>query len=190
MPLEIEFHAMSPSPAVEAAVRDHVARLEQYYAPIMRCRVVLDRPHQHRRKGRIWHVRVELTVPGHELVVGREPELDHGREDVQVAIRDAFDRARRLLEDHARRERGDQKTHHLPDHGRVIRLYAHEGYGLIEAADGHEVYFHRNAVLGGAFDRLALGSEVRFVEARGDRGPSASTVSLVGKHHLHAPPGI
>ena len=55
--------------------------------------------------------------------------------------------------------------------------------GFIEAADGGEIYFHRNAVLDGAFDRLVVGSEVVFVEEEGDKGAQASTVRLIGKHH-------
>ena len=47
-----------------------------------------------------------------------------------------------------------------------------------------EIYFHRNAVLDGAFDRLSIVSEVAFVEEEGEKGPQASTIRLIGKHHL------
>jgi cold shock CspA family protein len=102
-----------------------------------------------------------------------------------VAVRDAFDAVRRQLEDHVRRRRGDVKTHDAPSHGRVASLFAERDYGFIEASDGSEVYFHRNSVVGGGFDKLAVGDEVRFSfhAEEGEKGPQASTVVAVGKHH-------
>ncbi|MGO9847760.1 MAG: cold-shock protein [Methylocella sp.] len=66
----------------------------------------------------------------------------------------------------------------------MSKFVAGDDYGFIETSDGREVYFHRNSVLDNAFDRLTVGSEVRFVEEIGQKGPQASTVRLVGKHHL------
>jgi cold shock CspA family protein len=65
----------------------------------------------------------------------------------------------------------------------VKKFLAGEDCGFIETAEGREIYFHRNAVLGGAFDRLIVGSEVRFVEEKGVKGAQASTVHLIGKRH-------
>ena len=103
-----------------------------------------------------------------------------------VAVHDCFDAVRRQLEDHARRQRGDIKTHEVPGHGRIASLIAEEGYGFIDASDGTEVYFHRNAVKDDGFDKLAPGDEVRFAmhPGEGEKGPQASTVILIGKHHL------
>ena len=66
----------------------------------------------------------------------------------------------------------------------MAKLLAGDEYGFIETADGREIYFHRNAVLDGAYRRLRVGSEVRFVEEEGAKGAQASTVRLIGKHHL------
>jgi cold shock CspA family protein len=66
----------------------------------------------------------------------------------------------------------------------VAKFLAGDNCGFIETADGREVFFHRNSVLDEAFDRLTVGSEVRFVEEMGEKGPQASTVRLIGKHHL------
>jgi cold shock CspA family protein len=92
----------------------------------------------------------------------------------------------RKLEDFVRRRRADTKVHDVPLHGRIARLYAYEGYGFIDTAEGIEVYFHRNAVVGGNFDELEVGTEVRFAmpPAEGDKGPQASTVQALGRHHL------
>ena len=99
-----------------------------------------------------------------------------------VAIHDAFAAARRQIEDHARIYRGEVKLHSLPDYGRIIRLFPKENYGFIATADNGEVYFHRNSVVGGAFDELAIGDEVRFVAQHSEsaKGLQASTVSPVG----------
>jgi cold shock CspA family protein len=91
---------------------------------------------------------------------------------------------RRQLEDYARTLRGDVKTHELPDHGHIVELVPAEDYGRIETPDGRSVYFHRNSVLDGDFDDLEEGAEVRFAEESGAEGPQASTVHVIGKHHI------
>jgi cold shock CspA family protein len=93
----------------------------------------------------------------------------------------AFDAAVRQIEDLAREMRDQVKEHVGPDRGRVTKFLAGEDYGFIESADGREIYFHRNAVIDGAFDRLEVGSEVAFVKEVGEKGAQASTVRLIGK---------
>ena len=92
----------------------------------------------------------------------------------------------RLLEDHVREARGDVKLHAVPDHGRITRLLPEQDCGFILSVDGNEIYFHRNSVANGGFDKLAVGEEVRFVAQRAEsvEGPQASTVIPLGKHHL------
>lgn len=186
IPLQISFRGIDHSDAVEADLRERAGRLEQFYGRITGCRVVVEAPHARHRKGKLYHVRIDLTVPGAEIVVGRDPGLHHAHEDIYVAIRDAFDAARRQLEDHVRRARGDTKRHDVPPHGRVSKLFLRDGYGIIETPGGREIYFHRNSVVGDAFDGVEIGQEVRFVAARGEseKGPQATTVHLIGKHHL------
>jgi ribosomal subunit interface protein len=179
LPLQVSFRDVPPSAAVETKVRDRAARLDRYYDRIMGCRVVIESPHRRHQQGKLYHVRIDLTVPGGELVVSREPLEHHAHEDVYVAIRDAFDAAERRLEDHARRRRGAVKTHAEAAVARVVRLFPLEGYGFIETPDGVEVYFHENSVLDGAFGCLQVGAEVQFVEELGEQGPQASTVRLV-----------
>jgi cold shock CspA family protein len=134
-----------------------------------------------RRKGDLYHVRIDLTVPGAEIVVRRDPPEDHVHEDVVVAVRDAFKAARRRLQDFARESRGQIKAHDEPPHGRVLRIFPDEGYGFLATADGREVYFHENAVLGGGFPRLRVGEEVRFLEEEGEKGPQATSVRRVAR---------
>jgi len=176
LPLQLSVRNMSLSEAAEADIREKAARLDSFYDQVMGCRVIVEAPHRHHRKGVLYNVRIDMTVPGSELVIKREPH-----EDLYVAIRDAFDAARRQLEDYARR-RGDVKTHEAPSYARVTKLFAE--YDFLETPDGREIYFHRNSVLDGGFDRLKTGAEVRFSEEEGEQGPQASTVALIGKHHV------
>jgi cold shock CspA family protein/ribosome-associated translation inhibitor RaiA len=182
MELHIAFQGMPPSPAVEQRIRELAAKLERFHGRITACRVVVGAPHRRHAKGELYTVRVDLTVPGHEILATKDRGKDHAHEDVYVAIRDAFDAAARQLEDVARRARGDVKHHEAPAIGRVSKLFPHESYGFLESDDGGEVYFHANSVLRGAFPKLTRGSAVRFVVAEGEgvRGPQASTVELLG----------
>ena len=105
LPIQITFRGMGPSDAVEARIRERAAGLERFYDRITGCRVVVEAGHRRHHKGRIYHLRVDLTVPGGEIVVKRDPPEHHAHEDVHVAVRDAFDAARRQIEDHVRRLR-------------------------------------------------------------------------------------
>lgn len=65
-----------------------------------------------------------------------------------------------------------------------LQITFRNDYGRIVAPGGRQVYFHRNSVVGADFDGLRIGTEVRFAEEMGERGPQASTVHVVGKHHI------
>lgn len=182
-PVRITFKEMEPSDAIEAWVKEHAARLEKFYDPIIGCDVVIEAPHRHSQHGRLYSIRLDITVPGDEIVVSHQGPKDQAHEDVYVALRDAFRAARRQLQDSLRKKRGKVKHHELPKHARVIKHYLAEDYGFLEGQDELEVYFHRNAVLNDAFDDLRIGSLVRYVlaEGEGQTGPQASTVELIGE---------
>ncbi len=186
LPLQITFRHMEPSEALEARIRQRAAELEQFFERITACRVVVERLNRRHQQGNLFEVRVDLTVPGREIAIGRDRGINHAHEDAHVAVRDAFDAARRALEDHARRRRGEAKLHAVPDHGKIARLLSEKDCGFIVTPAGEEIYFHRNSVAGDAFDKLATGDEVRFVAQEGEspNGPQASTVVPLGKRHL------
>jgi ribosome-associated translation inhibitor RaiA len=147
---------MATSPSVEAQVRRRAEELQQFSDRVTACRVTLEAANRRHRQGTIYRVRVELAVPGGNIVVNREPGEDHAHEDMHIAIRDAFDAARRRLQDHMRRLDGQTKQHEAPSIGRI----------------------NRNAVTGGGFDTLKVGDRVRYVvdPEEGENGPQASTV--------------
>ena len=122
-PIQISFRNVDPSEAVEANVRSKIDWLETFYDRIQSCRVVIEVPHRHHHQGRIYQVRVDLTVPGGEFVVNRESGLTGAHEDVYVAIRDAFDATRRRLEEFVRRQRGEMKAHEASARPRVTRNF-------------------------------------------------------------------
>lgn len=99
-PLEIRFLGLSPSPAVEAAARQKAAALDRFCDTLMSCRVTIELQHKHQQQGRPFAVRIDVTLPGSELVVDRVEN-----EDAHVALRDAFDNMTRQLQDVQRRER-------------------------------------------------------------------------------------
>ena len=184
-PVEMAFRHYEPSDQVRAEITAQARRLEKFSPRITSCRVVVTGPNGRRRTGDVFQVELRIAMPNHkDIIVDRQhgdaPEHEHAL----VAIRQAFDAARRQIEEAQRDLRGEVKVHAPESHGRVRKLIAGKDYGFIETPDGREVYFHRNSVLNGAFDRVSVGAEVRFVEEEGVRGPQASTVRLVGKHHI------
>jgi cold shock CspA family protein len=123
----------------------------------------------------MYSVRIDLTVPGKELAISRQEN-----EDAYVAVRDAFDAAARLLDEHTRQQRGDVKTHAEIPTGRIVRIFPESDYGFIKTADGSEIYFHRNSVLDAVdFTALKFGLEVTYIEEQGQEGPQAARVALV-----------
>ena len=110
-PLSITFRGMEPPIGVEEDIRNRVAELSRFFDRITACRVVVEARHRHQRHGGLYHVHIDLSVPERTIVAGREQVEDHAREDLRVAIRDAFAAAQRQLQDYAREMRGDVKSH-------------------------------------------------------------------------------
>lgn len=104
-PLRITFQGLDPSPALEERIQAKMAKLERLSDRITSCHVVVERPAAHRHKGGVYEIRIHLELPGAHIDVARDPGLDHAHEDVGVALRDAFDRATRMLESHLERQR-------------------------------------------------------------------------------------
>jgi cold shock CspA family protein len=180
LPLRIAVRNTTLSPEAEADLRERAAALGRYYERIVGCVVTIDVP-QGRRKSQAteYRVRVDITLPGGEIVINRQP-----RDELRTAAQDAFSAARRRLEDYARRQRSEVKAHEAQPTGHVSQFYPLAGYGFIAAPDGHEIYFDQKSVLNGAFDRLDVGTEVRFSEEPGEKGPQATTVTLAAQRHV------
>lgn len=175
VPLRIASHHFELGPGAEELIRERVAWLERFYPALLECSVVVEGPGRHHQKGGPLQVQLDLQVPGRRtLSISRQVG-----EDLDATLREVFDAARRRLEDVARKQRGQVKAHVDRLEGRVVQLLPDEGAGFLAAADGHRIYFHRNAVLPPGFDALEPGSEVRYVEEQGVEGPQASTVEAL-----------
>ena len=180
-PVEIVFHNMPSSPAVEAEIRERVDKLDRMYNHLIGCRVSVEHLHRRHQTGNVYEVHIELRVPGEDVIVSREPH--HARErsadpDVNIALRNAFKIAERRLMEFKRRQRGDVKAHEDDAFfaGQVSQLYPDEDHGFLLTHEGTQLYFHRNSLVQRDFDDLKVGDRVHFVPAVGDTGPTASKV--------------
>jgi ribosome-associated translation inhibitor RaiA len=105
IPVRITFRGVPSSPAIESDIREKAAKLGQFYDRITGCHVVVESPHRHHHQGKIFHIQVDLTLPGEEIIINRNPSEHHAHEDIHVAIRDAFDATKRRLQDYIRKRR-------------------------------------------------------------------------------------
>lgn len=177
-PVEIRFLGMEASAAVEAAARKKVDKLDRFCTSIMTCRVSIEQAQKHQHQGRPFAVRVDVTLPGHELVVNRVHD-----EDVYIALREAFDDMKRQIEDVVQFTRGQVKLHPTPLHGKVARFVDEGRCGFIRTANGDEYWFGPDNVAGTPFEHLQLGAEVQFIPEMAAQGRQAKRVST-GKHHV------
>lgn len=174
IPLQVTFRNFQHSDTIEATINEKAAKLDRFYDKIMSCRVVVEESQRRHHQGKLFSVRIDITVPGKELAVTRQ---EH--EDVYVAVRDAFNAAVRILEEHGRQKHGVVKTHAEPPVGRIIRIFPDSDYGFIKTPDDREIYFHRNSVLDDVdFKKLKFGTEVTFIEEQGIEGPQAARVTI------------
>lgn len=171
IPLEITTRKVTLTPETEELIREKAKKLDTFHDGIIGCKVMVEVPHRSQRKGGDYNVRIDITVPGGELVVKREPD-----KELHVAIVGAFEAAERQLKSHASKQRGEVKRHEEKPVARVSKLFREDGYGFLATAEGREIYFHENAVLGGKFEVLEIGTEVSFIEQAGEEGPQASSV--------------
>lgn len=190
-PVEITWHNMDPIPHAAKRIDERVERLEQFFGRITRCHVVVEAPHQRRRQGNLYEVRLDVTTPSGDLSINRKPGDDQAHFDLLVAIRDAFDAMERQLRRWKDEHTGRPETHEAPLQGRIAEIDPNAGSGQIATTDGRLVYFHRNSIVGGDFDALAVGSTVELVVDRGQDavGAHASTVRPIGPQRFIDRPG-
>jgi ribosome-associated translation inhibitor RaiA/cold shock CspA family protein len=185
---EIAFRGMEPSAAVEQLIHKRVKKLELMFSHVAACRVIIEAPHKHRIRGNLFHVRVDLSAPQSELVSSRDIGMNIAHEQLHVALRDAFSALRKQLLKHKQKLRVD---YHLPDAlpSAAVKLISHvDDYGILETIDGREIFFHRNSVVDGDFDRVRVGDVLRFSEELGAKGPQASSVHVTGRHRKVSSP--
>ena len=186
-PLEIVFHNLERSAAVEAAIRERFAKLAKRYDRLTHCRVSVEALHRQHRTGNLFEVHIDMLVPGAELAVSRQPQKAKERyanPDVYTSIKDAFAAAERRLKRFKRQKREDLQPQVLLFQGQVAEMHPDQDWGYLLTKEGALLYFHRNAMMNGDFDALQQGAVVRYLEAAGETGPTAVKVWHGPEHDL------
>lgn len=184
VPIEIAFPNMPSIPWAEELIRARIAKLEQRYDRLVACRVRVDQRARNASGSIPPVVRIEMGVPGRgDLVVSHEPDhLQHKFQspDLRNAINEAFRIAEDRLSEHKRQSRGRsaESLHEAQNQllGQVSDIDPEGEFGFILTNTGSRLYFHRNSVLVGDFEKLRRGDAVSYVEELGDTGPVASKV--------------
>lgn len=113
IPLQINFLDLDESDAVRAVVERRIEKLEHFYNKIIRAEVNISSPHRHRHSDRLYHVLIHLVLPNNDIIVNKHSDKNEAHRDIYVAVRDAFDAAERMLQDHIQILRHNVKTHNL-----------------------------------------------------------------------------
>ncbi len=177
--IQVTFRDLPYSQALENRIHEQAEKLSQFYEHFIHCRVVLAISQNHKHQGKLYNVRINLMVPGKELVVTRQQD-----EDIYIAIRDAFNALERQLEDYLRKRRGDVKKHDALQYGFIMRIFPDDGYGFIKGQDGNEYYFSATNVASKTFNQLAVGDTVFFLTEPGSEGLQARRVTLERHNHV------
>jgi cold shock CspA family protein/ribosome-associated translation inhibitor RaiA len=189
VPLEIAFHNIESSDWAEQEIRDRVADLERLYGRLNSCRVRIDQRAKNLSGTIPPVVHIELGIPGRrDLVVSHEPEhllRRYQHPDLHKAINEAFRIAERQLldlkdelDDHSKGMAHESERQSL---GQVAEIDHHQDFGFLLTREGGLLYFHRNSLLTGDFEKLERGDEVHYIEAAGDTGPTATKVRVKTK---------
>lgn len=190
IPLEITYRGLEKSEALENHIRGKAEKLERYHERIISCRVVVEEDQEEQRAGSLFRVRVIVRVPPGREIIGTYESLQlETRSQLETAVSEAFDAARRQLLKVKAKQQGETKHHPMQEErvGHVMTLFRDKEYGFIRTQEGREMYFHKNAVLNNDFDRLEIGTGVRYSPSEGEKGPQASTVQIVDKPGVRAP---
>jgi ribosomal subunit interface protein len=180
---EIIFHDVERSQWIEDYVVERLGHLERFSQDITRCHVTLSREQGSQKKGNRYSVMVEVRIPQqHDLAVKKQKQVRDMPTQLPAVINEAFGAIERQLKKTVALRRHEEKSHDGEPRGIVEKLFGEEGYGFIRTLAGdRQFYFHRNSVLHGDFERLAVGTEVRFTPQEGEQGPQASSVQVVAK---------
>lgn len=206
IPPEITVKGFEMTPALERLLEVQIARLEKVCDYITSIRIAIEEEQNRHQTGNPYRIRLDIRVPpNHELVTKHqsvihrdmkippktenEPEMSLNRllklpkfEPLPTAIRSAFDSVRRQLEKLVELQRKEIKTHHNNQvKGYIEKMFRDDAYGFIRAIDGEQIYFHKNSTLHDEWERLQVGTGVRFVEEEGEKGLQASSLELVEK---------
>lgn len=182
--LEISYRDFPEPIMAQTRIQERVAKLERLFPRLQSLRVVSEQIQHGKNKGILYHFTLDASLPGGEVTIDKPHADRDSHADFFVAMRDAFNALERRLHTFAEKKNKDVKRHETPPHGTVKAVFP--DHGFIRTSDGLEIYFHANSVVDGKFKDVEIGSEVRFaaVEKESEKGPQATSVHIIGKHHL------
>jgi cold shock CspA family protein/ribosome-associated translation inhibitor RaiA len=176
---EIIFHDVDRSEWVENYIAERLVRLERFAEGITRCRVSLAQEVASHAKGNRYSVMVEVRLPpNHDLAAKKQKVVHDMSTQLPALINQAFGAIESQVKKTAQLRRSEVKPREAEPRGLVASL-SPEGFGFIKSFDNRDVYFHRDSVLHGDFERLAVGTEVRFNAEEGEKGLQASSVQVM-----------
>lgn len=175
----ISYRNVDHSPAIDDIIRTRIAALELRDHRITGCVVTLDSPQKKKRNGRVLRVRLNLHLPGPDLTVAREIAQGSAQDDLILAVNRAFAAAEKALKKRKKKMGGIEVKHHAPIlHGEIAELEAELGHGWVQGDDGRLVYFQRDSLTSDVWDKLTMGTRLKFREMDGEKGPYATGVTI------------
>lgn len=183
VPIEISYRNVAKSDALRTQIDRETQELERICNYITSCRIAMEKPHEHQRTGNPYRVRIDVRVPpNHELVATHESQHGEMHEPLNAVVGQTFSAVRRQLQKLVELQRKEVKTHPEQIAAAIVRkLVPEANYGFLKTIEGEEIYFHKNSVLQHQFDRLAVGTQVRYVAELGEKGLQATTVQMMDK---------
>ncbi|MDX2099915.1 MAG: HPF/RaiA family ribosome-associated protein [Leptolyngbyaceae cyanobacterium bins.59] len=191
VPPEITYRDIERSAAIDTLIQEKLAKLERLCDYISSCHIAVEKINDRPKSGSPFRVRLDITIPpSHEIVAEGNPTNQNQHGGLDTIVRDAFSKAERQIKELTSRQREHEKSQ---DHSQsdettalVVRIFKESDYGFLKTLSGEEVYFHRNSVIHDDFDRLEVGTGVRFESVIGEQGPRATTVQIVDKPGVRA----
>ncbi|HKO30344.1 MAG TPA: HPF/RaiA family ribosome-associated protein [Nitrospiraceae bacterium] len=173
MELEIESRNIEMTPRWKREIETRIADLQDRHQDLIHARVTLTKNLHHKKLANVAETLIVVTLPGRQTMTARKED-----KTFEEALRTAFDAiAIELRKYREKRGRTEVRTSPVPPlRGVICKLFSKEGYGFILKEGGGEVYFHKHALQGLAFEELTDGIEVVFNLEAGKKGPQASTV--------------
>ena len=197
---EIMFKGVNRTTYIDKLITRGIAKLEQVYNYIVSIHVTVEQMQTRHRTDNPYRILVEIsirdrpdivverlsnkikkTVDDPDKINSRPVRKRNGREEALPAfIISTFDSARRELEKVIDKQRGAVKVHpQQRAQAMVEKIFRDQQYGFLRALDGQSVYFNRNSVLHDHWEKLKVGTAVRYTQETGDKGLQASTVEPV-----------
>jgi cold shock CspA family protein/ribosome-associated translation inhibitor RaiA len=181
IPLEVVFRGVERTSDINEIIEKRTEKLQHLCGHIISLRIAVEKPQLYQDRGNPYRIRLDLRVPpGHELVVRRESSQGDMHDSLPMMLRLAFDAAERQVRKLRAKQRYDVKRHFDTwSMGTVVKKFDDNDYGFIKATGDRDVYFHKNSLLKGDFEKLAVGTVVKFTEEEGANGPQATTVHKI-----------